>query len=95
MSRHALAVIEIPTGHGRQVLSLQVHTATVWAGLYPSPSTGAPLEIGVAARRTGAHRRGSDLVIGGQPFPLDRGPMRQAIVWLDHQGVRTRESGHG
>lgn len=82
----------IPTGHGDQVLCLQVHTGTVWAGLYPSMAAGAPLEIGVAARRSGARIRGHHLVVGEQAFPLDRAPLRCAVVWLDHHGVRTREA---
>lgn len=90
--RHELALTHIPTGHGEHVLCLQVHRQTVWAGLYPTRDAGAPLEIGVAARRTGARRCGRDLVIGGQAFPFHSTQMRRAIVWLDHHGVHTRET---
>lgn len=89
----SLPLIHIPTGHGDAVLCLQIHRSTVWAGLYPSLAAEAPLQIGVASRRTPARRVGRDLVIGGEHFPFHSTQLRRAIVWLDHHGVRTREAG--
>ncbi|KAF1697968.1 hypothetical protein CSC62_07420 [Pseudoxanthomonas jiangsuensis] len=87
-----MQLTHIPTGHGGAVLCLQVHRDDVWAGLYATRACGAPQEIGIAARRTGAQRDGQHLVVGGQAFPFHRTQLRRAIAWLDRHGVRTREA---
>ncbi|MBD9368828.1 hypothetical protein [Xanthomonas sp. XNM01] len=84
-------LINIPTGIRGQVLCLQLLGAHVWAGLYASPYTQSPLELSVAPRRAPARRRGRQLVIGGQAYPMHSTQLRRAVVWLDHHGVRTTE----
>lgn len=86
------ALTHIPTGRGGAVVCLQVGAEHIWAGLYATRASRAPQDIGVAARRSGARRRGRSLVIGGQAFPFHGTQLRRAIVWLDHHGVRTRET---
>ena len=85
----SLALTHIPTGRGDAVLCLQAQRHVVWAGLYPKPEAGAPLEIGIAARRTGVRTRGNQLLVGDQSFPFHhRTYLRRALLWLDQQGVR-------
>lgn len=85
----SLALTHIPTGRGGAVLCLQAQRDIVWAGLYPKAEAGAPLEIGVAARRTGVRTRGNRLLVGGQPFLFHhRTALRRALLWLERQGVR-------
>lgn len=89
----SLALTHMPTGTGAAVLCLQAQRDTVWAGLYASPAAGAPLEIGVAARRTGVRTRGNQLLVGDQAFRFHhRTYLRRALLWLDRQGVRITEA---
>lgn len=85
----SLALTHIPTGRGGAVLCLQAQRHIVWAGLYPKAEAGAPLEIGVAARRTGVRTRGNQLLVGDQAFRFHhRTHLRRALLWLERQGVR-------
>lgn len=85
----SLALTHIPTGRGAAVLCLQAQRHIVWAGLYPKAEAGAPLEIGVAARRTGVRTRGNQLLVGGQAFRFHhRTHLRRAVLWLELRGVR-------
>lgn len=89
----SLALTHLPTGTGAAVLCLQAQRDTVWAGLYPKPEAGAPLEIGVAARRTGVRIRGNHLLVGEQAFRFHhRTYLRRALLWLEPQGVRITEA---
>jgi len=85
----SLALTHVETGRGEAVLCLQAQRHIVWAGLYPRASAGAPLEIGIAARRTGVRTRGNALIVGRQAFPFHhRTQLRRAVIWLERQGVR-------
>lgn len=84
-------LINIPTGIRGQVLCLQLLGAHVWAGLYATAYTQAPLELSVASRRAAARRRGRQLVIGGLAYPMHSTQLRRAVVWLDQHGVRTTQ----
>lgn len=88
---HRFAMAHIPTGHGEHVLCLQIHTTTVWAGLYPAREAEAPTQIGVAPRRSAARAVDGNLFIAGELFPLRKAELRRAVLFLDRHGVRTRD----
>lgn len=84
-----LAITHVETGRGAAVLCLQAQRHIVWAGLYAGHEAGAPLDIGIAARRTGVRTRGNTLIVGRQAFPFHhRTYLRRAVIWLERQGVR-------
>lgn len=89
MNAVQLHLTNIGTGIDSTVLCLQVHTETIWAGVYERQEARAPLEIGVATKQAGVRLRGDALVVAGQSFQMKPEALQTAIEWLQQRGVRT------
>jgi|GEM_PF-1411576 len=88
MSAAQLHITNIGTGIDSTVLCLQVHTQTIWAGVYERQDARAPLEIGVATKQAGVRQCGEALVVAGQSFQMKPEALQTAIEWLKQHGVR-------
>lgn len=77
------------TGVYGTTLVLMVCSGWLWAGLYASPYSIAPVEVSASARlRVTAGRR--SLTVGGQSFAISTASLQSIHRWLDRNGVRVR-----
>jgi hypothetical protein len=84
------AKAEFATGQRGETLELIVCRDYLWAGLYATPHSKTPLEVGVSIpHRVRAFPRA--IQVGTERFSMAPKALQRATRWLDRAGVRVHQ----